>query len=452
MKAKLFVSLSGVCVLLVGCGGGGGSGEAPPPQAGPAISSFTADQASYFVGSTARLTAVFARGSAHLEPGTVAIASGQPVTTPVLSADITYRLVVSDGSKTVTRDLALDVNYRDRLRTLAMPAPRAEHTAVSLPNGRVVIVGGEDARGATLPTSIYQFDPTTETFSKLGDLATGRVAHVAAALTNGDVLVAFGGKSLSQAPDAEIINGQTGVVSPTVGNPIRSRYYATATVLADARVLIAGGSGMGGAERTAEVYEPSTGTFTLLPAVLGTGRYGHTATRLDDGQVLIYGGFTSDSRAAPPEIFDPTTSTFTTLPAPENGARGNHLALKAPDGRVWIIGGEDELSTPLTSVLRFDPETRFALGPNLATPRTMLGGAALTDGRLVLMGGQTGDSSADIEASSELVTGLQNRNAGPPMDTPRFLHTVTRLPSGRVLIVGGLNRERLPVASAQILE
>jgi hypothetical protein len=210
--------------------------------------------------------------------------------------------------------------------------------------------------------------------------------------------------------------------------------------------------GQDGAERTAEIFDPSTGVFTLLPATMAKGRYSHTATRLDDGRVLIYGGHTNDGQPAPPELFDAVTGSFTVLAAPESHVRALHSAVKTRDGRVWLLGGEDGTSAPLATVLRFDAQTFFALGPDLATPRTMLAAAPLADGRLVLSGGARSYTMADLEASSELVRNLQTRADGPAMSTRRIMHTVTPLANGKVLIVGGFNRESGALTTAEIFE
>jgi galactose oxidase-like protein len=439
-------------LLLAGCGGGGsGSDSSPPPPQAPAISSFAADQSAYFVGNTARLTAVFQGGNGRLDPGNMAIVSGQAVTTPILTDDVAYKLTVSNGTSSVSREITLDVSYRERMRTIAMPFSRNEHEAVTVPDGRVLIVGG-DSFGETLPPAVYQFEPSNETFTKLGDLSTGRVGMVATALANGDVLVALGGRALMEAPPAEIMNGRTGAVSPTLGNPSHARHYASGTLLTDGRVLIAGGHGNSGADPTAEIFDPATGLFTLLPATMAKGRFSHSATRLDDGRVLIYGGHTNDNRPAPPEVFDPATATFVTLAAVEPNGRALHSAVKSSDGRVWILGGEDNDSTPLASVLRFDAETHFALGPDLASPRTMLAAAPLSDGRLLISGGASTYALDEVQSSSELVRNLQVRTNGPAMSAARITHTVTPLSNGKLLIVGGYNREGGVLATAEIFE
>jgi hypothetical protein len=440
--------------LLAGCGGGGT--DAPGAPAGPQIGEFTSDRAAYFVGDRARLTAVYSGGTGRIEPGSIPIASGQTVETPVLSERKNFRLIVADGARTAFRDRMLDVTYRERTRTIAAPFARAEHQSVILGDGSVLIVGGADD-GVVMPPSVWRFDPTNETFAEFTQLATGRVGHVAVALADDRVLVYGGGRALTAAPVAEIIDTRTRTARATAFAPVApTRSYAAAVLLGDGRVLIVGGASLAGAQPVAELFDPQTERFTAVPGGLGAARYGHTATRLRDGRVLVYGGLGPLAAAgpvAPPEIYDPATSRFTTLPAPENYPRMNHAAVGMADGSVWILGGESLDGGPLPSVLRFDPATgTFTRVQDLLAGRTYARALLLTDERVLAAGGDTAESGIASDTTELLATnGI--RRAGPVLGRARALHSVTPLiTTGRVLLVGGLGPNREVLATAEIFE
>lgn len=448
MKTRILTVLMFSVAALMGCGG---SDPAPAPT-GPIITAFSADAPSYWLGETARLTVEFSNGTGRVEPEGVSVTSGQIFTTEMLSLPIQYRLVVTDGTRTVSRALNLDVRYRDRLRSVAMPFSRGEHRAVHLHDDRVLIIGGEDATNL-FPASVYAFDPGTETFAPFAELSSGRVGHIARMLNNGDVLVTGGARAILNADEAEVIDHVTGAVTPTANSPVRRRMDAASTMLMDGKVFLCGGFIGAAVSDSVEVYDPETRTFTVLPAPLQVARARHTVVRIDQRRLLVYGGFTSSSQPAPPEIYDVVAGISTVLQAPEAGVRANHEAITLQDGGILMVGGEDYDQMPLATVLRFDPgSTTFAPYATLATPRSATAIDRLLDGRLFIAGGVTDVTSTSLTRTTELLSDTAQRRDGPDMAVGRRDHTVTRLNSGKLLVVGGLGTDLWPLASAEIYE
>jgi hypothetical protein len=437
--------------LFSGCGGG--SDAAAAPDGAPAITQFSSDRSSYFIGERAQLTARFENGTARIQPGDIAVQSGQAVASTTLDyGPNEFELVVMKGATTVTRKLTLNAGYRERIRSIDTSFARAGHAAPRLSEGRVLIIGGEDASNV-LPNTVSVFDPATEQFSDFGaPLSTGRVGFMTVTLYSGDILIAGGERGLIGAPSAEIIRIAERTVVPTTGSMQRQRTYAAATLLMDGRVFISGGVALAASD-TVELYDPAAGEFTMLPGRLSVGRYAHTAVRIDARRILIYGGFTHTQQPAPPEIYDPVTSISTPLQAAEPNTRGNHETHTMQDGGVLIVGGEDENAVPLTSVLRFDPASGvLAQFAALATPRSLFALGRLADARVLLVGGVMGQTQADIASTTETLALDQTRRDGPAMAQARWLHTVTPLTDGRLLILGGLGADRRLVRGAEIYE
>ncbi len=158
----------------------------------------------------------------------------------------------------------------------------------------------------------------------------------------------------------------------------------------------AGGSGGSGPVAPEELYAAVPGQL-LVRASMHSPRAGHTATRLGDGRVVVIGG--EDLRAgrsmlASVEIYDPGADVWTELtPLPE--PRCNHSATLLDDGRILVVGGglTNAIGSPSglevrSEALLFDPATGVweALGPNV-TPRHGHQAARLPSGKILVVGG-----------------------------------------------------------------
>lgn len=146
--------------------------------------------------------------------------------------------------------------------TGSMATPREEHTATWLDPalvkgsmaGKVLIAGGGDISAVTDTAEI--FDPQTGSFAPVGAMTTKRTLHVAALLPNGQVLIAGGQSAETSFPiTAELFEPGKAAFLAT-GQMNNVHIGATATVLENGRVLIAGGRSDFG-----DLYDPSAGTF-----------------------------------------------------------------------------------------------------------------------------------------------------------------------------------------------
>lgn len=139
--------------------------------------------------------------------------------------------------------------------TGSMGVPRSGHTATLLPTGAVLITGGcasyDTYDGACLSTlsSAEVYDPATGAFMSTGPMGVARSGHTATLLPNGTVLVAGG----DCCGTAELYTPRTGAWT-TTGGMSRGRFGFTATLLPSGQVLAAGGDCCG----TAELYTPVT--------------------------------------------------------------------------------------------------------------------------------------------------------------------------------------------------
>lgn len=183
--------------------------------------------------------------------------------------------------------------------TASMSMTRADHTSTALPDGKVLVAGGTqfDPSTHTLSTlaSAEVYDPSAGTWTTTGSMNTARAYFTATLLQNGLVLVAGGDNaSVGTTNSAEIYDPASGTWSPT-GSMATARDYQTATLLADGTVLVAGGTTpVIGSEDGAEIYDPLSGTWTPT-GNLNFARAGHAATLLPNGTVLAAGGYENNT-------------------------------------------------------------------------------------------------------------------------------------------------------------
>ena len=175
-----------------------------------------------------------------------------------------------------------------------MATKRANHSALVLLNGNVLVIGGGKQDGPYFKTTEI-YDPETDTWKSGASMSKGRVAHTATLLSDGKVLV-VGGKG--KITVAEIYNPDTDTWSPA-GETNKPRGEHSALLLTDGSVLVTGGIGY---ISEVEIFDPKTSTWSIVGS-LNTGRYRHAVTQLNDGRVLIMAGTAEEGMLATVEIY-----------------------------------------------------------------------------------------------------------------------------------------------------
>ncbi len=296
--------------------------------------------------------------------------------------------------------------------TGSMSTARFSFTATLLPNGQVLVAGGESIvnnRWASL-SSAELYDPSTGTWTTTGSMHTAREQHTATLLQNGQVLVA-GGKNLSCCvlASAELYDPSTGTWT-TTGSMSTTRDLHTATLLSNGQVLVAGGGNTGCCVlASAELYDPSTGTWTTTGS-MSTTRDLHTATLLSNGQVLVAGGLGPDFLASA-ELYNPSTGTWTTTGSMHTG-RDLHTATLLQNGQVLVAGGQPSLNlgcpNDTASAELYNPGTgAWSTTGSLNQARDSQTATLLTNGQVLVAGGQYNEPNCVSDTfltSAELYT------------------------------------------------
>jgi N-acetylneuraminic acid mutarotase len=337
---------------------------------------------------------------------------------------------------------------------VSRPAPRRPRLAfmrVAAAVAAVLLVGVGIAwmRTAQSPAMSVQ-----GAWSPAMAMGAGRGYQTATLLPNGKVLVVAGSQTSRILASAELYDPQTRRWS-SAGTLRTARSLHTATLLKSGKVLVVGGSQVSpfylGSLATAEIYDPQTNSWALA-ASMYTPRSYHTATLLADGRVLVVGGIQASNDVtgavlASAELYDPVTDTWTAA-APMPGARAKHAATLLADHRVLVTGGQGSDYYAFSGYFRtaelYDPATdSWSPAASMNYPRINATSTRLPDGRVLVVG----DDGVN-EGTAEIFDPRNDRWVQTPdSGVGRAEHVAVALRNGTVLVAGGVGE-----ASAQLFD
>ena len=297
------------------------------------------------------------------------------------------------------------------------PVPRYGQAVALMPNGKILVVGGNNASDTPI-TSVEILDTTS---------------------------------------GSEFVPSGSHAVSATA-SLTSARSSATITVLPNGNVLVTGGWDGGSARSDAEVYNPLTAAWTVV-AGMSSGRFNHTATLLDTGKVLVCGGQTGGAGAvtATCDLFTPATPPATGGTFSATGsmlqARALHTATLLNDGTVWAAGGwNPALSSPfLVTTERYSPVTaQWSSASGLNIERAYHTATLTGDNKVLVAGGYNGQSVVDptfgpygqslgVLNTTEIFDPVGGSIIpGPPLQARVEAHSAALRPEGTVSIYGGM--------------
>ena len=325
----------------------------------------------------------------------------------------------------------------------SMVAARSGHTATLLPNGKVLMVGGSN--GGAL-SSVELYDPTAGTFSATGSMSAARYSHTATLLPNGKVLAAGGYDGGSYLSSAELYDPTAGTFSAT-GSMSAVRGDHSATVLPNGKLLVAGGWN-GGALSSAELYDPAAGTFSATGSMSAARRY-HSAILLPNGKLLVAGGSNGGDLSSA-ELYDPAAGTFSATGS-MSAARERFTVTLLPNGKVLAAGGSN--GGALSSAELYDPTAgTFSATGSMSAARYSHTATLLPNGNVLVTGGYNGSANLSSAELYGLSGGNGAFSATGSMSTARYSHTATLLPNGKVLLANGTNSPYADLLSAELYD
>lgn len=359
---------------------------------------------------------------------------------------VQVRVRVVDGAPSDPSDDDVEVDL------LGLPIPggdpmgfaRAGHETHVLPNGNILVLGGDASGGPTSSMEIgWRPDGIADfAFQTTSGLVTPRTGPTVTMLYDTRLLIAGGRTGSGDTASAEVFDPVTGD-STAVASMAEERSGHSAGLLSNGHVLVVGGAG---APATAEVYSPEGDSWT--PLALSTGYFDHAMARLADGRFLVVGSAAgTDTPASTLFTLQADGSVLESAGPVPGASRYGGTATPLPDGRVLVFGGRElggGMSDPVAEV--FDPAAE-SLSPvdldNDEVPGFAIAGrsghaaAAMGDGSVLIAGGR--DGAGELVAQTEFFLPLVDVfTPAAPLPEARADHQVDVLAGGVAVVTGGL--------------
>lgn len=316
----------------------------------------------------------------------------------------------------------------------ALPGARAWHEMQPLPDGKMMIMGGDSGDGTTynyLKTTVV-YNPVANAYEASASMNVARSNFMSVVLNDGNVMAIAGTNSVDNGIySCEVYHQASDQWSYT--DSLKFRYWGGKAVkLNDGRILVAGGF-----ENTkCELYDPYTKTWSTGDEMKVLHGIGLSLTLLGDGRVVAVGGSQSP-RAL--EVFSPVTNAWTVANNTMYNNHVNHGAVLMPNGNVLITGSSsfnsaDQLSTESINGSTLGVTSRR----NLLVP-TAFNQLVTQNSNGNIITFSTGDifSSGNTKIFQFYDSNTDVWSTDPTTAVGTLNYTMKQLPNGNIFICGG---------------
>lgn len=269
-----------------------------------------------------------------------------------------------------------------------------------LSDGKLLVAGGTVSFTPLTGTKLaYTFDPFTEQWTRIADMARGRWYPTCATLEDGAVITLSGLSDVPSTPNPDIeLWDPTGADTWQILGQKTLPYYPLLHLMPSGKVFMAGPS------QLTETYDPVANIWTPFASTNFPGRSEACSVLLPPtlNRVMLIGGYHGSGQPTnSTEIIDLAASTPQWRGTSHMSfARMEHNAVLLPDGKVLVIGGRsdnDSTPTPVMTPEIFNPasETWTAVAPHSVPRRYHSTAVLLPDARVLAAGG-------DFQPSGEI--------------------------------------------------
>ena len=269
-----------------------------------------------------------------------------------------------------------------------LPDSRTEVSATSDGTSIFVLGGfGLSGGGVVAPRAVYQYRPSSDSWTRLTDLPVG-VNHTGLAHIDGSLFVIGGFRGTTFRATDRVMIFDLDEERWREGSPMPTARGALAVAVVDGSIHAIGGELANGTDTGAhEIYDPALDQWTTA-ATMPSPRNHHAAAVVGNDIIVVAGRDRVTTTLTTTEIYNVTTGIWRTGSAVPTGRSG--VAAVSFGGSVYLFGGEQFTNRTGTfnNVERYDPALdRWSIEAAMPTARHGLGAAAVGPHIFVISGG-----------------------------------------------------------------
>jgi len=227
-----------------------------------------------------------------------------------------------------------------------MASSRKYPTAITLPDGRVLVLSGLTTCEACIANTPEIFDPVASTWTQLGGATMALPLHPYSMLLSDGRVAEVGSDQDSAVTHALEIPAQTWArVDPVLLESGSAALYRPRKIVASGRYADPAAAAVSSLSNTWVLDLTQPAPAWRETASMVSPRAFHTLTLLPDGTVLATGGSRrtdgqdTSQAVSEAELWNPGTETWTKMARMQRPRLFQSTALLLPDGRVLVAGG-----------------------------------------------------------------------------------------------------------------
>jgi len=349
-------------------------------------------------------------------------------------------------------------NVQGQWSTLTNPMPINPIHAALLSNGKVLVIAGSGncppsqsgcptgpPYGSSNKSGALLWDPASGQTINQFTLSWDMFCNGMALLQDGRALIDSGTIQYDpfHGPPSVSIFDPASNTFTDVQNMAHGRWYPTLVTLGDGRVMTFSGlTETGGTNTAVEFYTLGSGWSTQYFASWTPDLYPRLHL-LPSGKVFYSGGLTTS------RLFDPFTTTWNNNFATTNysGRRTYGTSVLLPltpsnnyNAKVMIMGGGSPATQTTEIIDMGSPTPAWQYGPNMSQPRIEMNAVILPNGKVLAVGGSKNDEDVNTASlNADLYDPSSNTFSSAGSNAyPRLYHSVALLlPDATVWLAGG---------------